>query len=102
MDRGQYGLETCKLREKADFADALHKRSQLTWNEIQNAPRHGLGSEKMPRSRIQASIPSHVTPDVTFLAFRFSGRKAMVGYRQGHIFYVMWLDRDFTLYDHGS
>jgi len=26
----------------------------------------------------------------------------MVGYRQGHIFHVLWLDRDFTLYDHGS
>ena len=56
----------------------------------------------MPRDRIHTSIPPHVSPEVIFLAFRFSGRKAMVGYRQEHIFYVMWLDRDFTLYDHGS
>ena len=102
MDRGQYDLDACQLQEKGDFVDALYKRSQLTWNEIRNAPKHGLGSEKIPQNRIQASIPPHVTLEVTFLAFRFSGRKAMVGYRQGRILYVLWLDRDFTLYDHGS
>lgn len=102
MDRGRYGLDACELREKGDFADALYKRSQLTWNELQSAPKHGLVSEKLPQDRIRAGIPAHITPDVTLLAFRFSGRKAMVGYRQGHIFHVLWLDRDFTLYDHGS
>lgn len=102
MERGQYGLDACELREKGDFADALDKRSQLAWNDLQNAPKHGLGAEKIPQNRIQASIPPHVTPDVTFLAFRFSGRKAMVGYRQERLFYVLWLDRNFTLYDHGS
>ena len=102
MDRGRYGLDACELREKSDFADALYKRSQFTWNELQSAPKHGLGSEKLPQDRIRAGIPAHVTPDVTLLAFRFSGQKAMVGYRQERIFYVVWLDRDFTLYDHGS
>ena len=102
MDRGRYGLAACELREKGDFADALYKRSQLSWDELQSSPKHGLGPEKLPRSRIRTGIPAQVTPEVTFLAFRFSGQKAMVGYRQGHIFYVLWLDRDFTLYDHGS
>jgi len=25
----------------------------------------------------------------------------MVGYRVQAVFYILWLDRDFTLYDHG-
>jgi hypothetical protein len=29
-------------------------------------------------------------------------RAPMVGYRVQAIFYILWLDRDFTLYDHGS
>lgn len=102
MDGGDYSLDRCEVREKADFADALYKRSCLTWNQIQCAPRHGLGPENIPRHIIRTSIPQHVTPDVTLNAFRFSGKKPMVGYRQGRIFYVLWLDRQFTLYPHGS
>ena len=53
------------------------------------------------QNSIRTGIPKNITPDVTFLAVRFSGRKLMVGYSLAQIFYVMWLDRDFTLYDHG-
>jgi len=102
VDHGRYGLSACELREKGDFADALYKRGQLTWNELQSALRHGLGSEKLPQHNIRTGIPKRITPDENFLAFRFSGRKAMVGCRQGQIFYVVWLDRDFRLHDHGS
>ena len=75
--------------------------SQLTWNEIRSAHRHGLGGEKIDRTAIKRPIPSHVTEDVTFLAYRFSGMKPMVGYRLKEMFHIIWLDRDFTLYDHG-
>ena len=47
------------------------------------------------------TLPPNVTEDVTLLVFRFSGRKPMVGYRVKEAFYVLALDRDFTLYDHG-
>jgi hypothetical protein len=87
--------------EKAAFADTLAKLSRLTWGEILRSSRQGLGHEKINRSAIKAAIPQHVTDDVNFIAFRFHGRKPMVGYRDMEIFYIIWLDRDFTLYDHG-
>ena len=44
----------------------------------------------------------HLTEDVQrLIAFRFAGNAPMVGYRVQAIFYILWLDRDFTLYDHG-
>lgn len=64
------------------------------------APRHGLGTEKINQSSIKASKPASVTPDVSFYALRFQGKKAMVGYKSDFIFHVVYLDRDFTLYDH--
>jgi hypothetical protein len=75
--------------------------SQLTWNELRQAQRHGIGSEKIDRKSITRPIPSHITEDVTFLAFRFSGKKSMVGYRMKEMFHIIWFDRDFKLYDHG-
>lgn len=35
-----------------------------------------------------------------FLAFRYKGMSSMIGYRQRNVFYVLWFDHDFTLYDH--
>lgn len=102
LDRGRYGLAACQQREKAAFADTLDRLSQLPWSELRLAPRHGLGYEQLPRHAIRAAVPSHLTEDVQrFIAFRFSGTAPMLGYRVQAIFYILWLDRDFTLYDHG-
>ncbi|BAZ81969.1 hypothetical protein PN497_16920 [Sphaerospermopsis kisseleviana CS-549] len=79
----------------------MHRLSKLTWSQIHSQGRHQLGYEKISRDAIKAPIPKFITEDVNFIAFRFSGIKAMVGYRDGAIFYVIWLDRNFTLYNHG-
>jgi hypothetical protein len=99
MDTGKYGLNKCTPDEKAQFVDVLYRLSQLTWNTIQSTSKRGLGHEKIPRTILRASIPKHVTQDVTLIAFRFSGKR-MVGYRQRRTFYVLWLDLDLSLYDH--
>lgn len=95
-----YSLAACSRKEKAAFADTLGKLSQLSWAEINQAPRHGSGYEKIARSAIKEPIPSHVTEDVTIIAFRFCGKAPMVGYRKLEVFHILWLDRLFTLYDH--
>lgn len=95
-----YSLAHCQRVEKAAFADTLDKLSQLPWAEINQAPRHGSGYEKIKRSAIKEPIPSHVTEDVTIIAFRFFGKAPMVGYRKLEVFHILWLDRLFTLYDH--
>jgi len=100
LDRNYYSLGACTKEEKAAFADTLDRLSQLTWAEISKSHRHGLGYEKIARKSIRATIPTHVKEDVIFIAFRFYGKAPMVGYREDVIFHILWIDRDFTLYQH--
>ena len=100
---GPYGLSECNAEEKAAFADTAFRLSRLTWGEIQRAPRHGLGHETITHHAIRGvKLHTVVTAETTLLAFRFSGHKAMVGFREGRVFVILYLDRDFTLYNHGG
>ena len=101
MQRG-YCVDDCDKEHQAAFARALWDRAQMTWLDITVARRHGLGIEEIPRSSFKVAIPRHITPDVDFIALRFHGKAPMVGYRDGRIFHVLWLDHDFGVYDHGS
>lgn len=96
-----YCLSKCTKDEKAALADKLHQLSQLSWLDINNAARHGQGYEKINRTSIKGRIPPSLTEDVNILAFRFFGKAPMVGYRVAEVFYIVWLDRQFVLYDHG-
>jgi len=100
LDRNYYSLRACTKEEKAAFADTLDRLSQLTWAEISKSHRHGLGYEKIARNSIRVPIPAHVKEDVIFIAFRFYSKAPMVGYRTDAIFHILWIDRDFTLYQH--
>ena len=89
------------LREFDLFSDAIFRRKTLTWNEIKRADRHGLGTEKIAKDSIKAPTPRFITEDMdSYLVFRYHGMRPMVGYRQRDVFYVLWFDSDFTLYDH--
>jgi hypothetical protein len=98
---GDYSLSKCDKEEKAALADTLHQLSRLTWGQIAGAPRKGAGYEIIARKAIKTGLPSHLSDDVNLLAFRFCANKPMVGYRERRIFHILFLDRDFTLYDHG-
>ena len=95
-----HNLHDCQSLEKASLAEALFKLSCMTWDDINSSGRHKLGCEKISQDCIKAPIPKGITPDVTFLAFRFHHKAPMVGFRRGQIFFIIWLDRDFTLYRH--
>ncbi len=99
MDK-KWCITTCEQRERAAFASKLRVLSQLTWREIRSTHRHASGSEKIPWDAIRTGIPDNIPKDATFLAFRFQGRKSMVGHRERQIFHIIWIDRDFTLYEH--
>lgn len=99
VDRA-YCLSSCTKKEKAAFADTIHKLSKIPWAEIETAPKHGSGYERIARSSLRRPVPSHVTEDTTIKAFRFFGRAVMVGYRSGDVFFVIWFDRRFKLYPH--
>lgn len=91
---------SCEQQEQAALAVTLRRLSFMTWAQIRNAPRHGLGTEKIARESLRAPVPEGITEDVVFLAIRFHGKAPMVGYRSGQVFHIVWLDRAFTLYPH--
>ena len=101
VDRN-YCITGCGTDDKAAFADKIRRLSQMTWNEIISAHRHGMGFETIPRNAIRSRIPSQITEDATLIAFRFSGLKPMVGYRAQSMFHIIWFDCSYNLYDHGS
>lgn len=76
--------------------------SRLDWQDLQLAPKHGVGSEKIRRDSIKAEIPYKLTDEVKeLIVFRFDGKKPFVGYRNKFIFHILFIDRNFKLYDHG-
>lgn len=93
-------LSNCTKDEKAALADRLHQMSQLTWEQIQQSSRKGQGSETIARTSINEKIPSSITEDTNILSFRFFGNAPMVGFRQDEVFFIVWLDRAFDVYDH--
>lgn len=100
QDGTGFSVNCCDDTNRSAALRRLFLLSTMTWNQIQNAPRHGLGTEKIARSAIKAAIPPAVTEDVTFLALRYNGKAPMVGYRDGRTFHVLYLDHNFSLYDH--
>ena len=90
--------------DKSDFSALLNQfvsLSNMTWKQIKQSGRHGLGAEKIDISAISESIPKSLSDqDVTFLALRYKGKALMVGFRERDIFYVVWIDRSFSLYAH--
>lgn len=98
--QNNYHLSDCTNEEKLSFLDALLKRSKMRWCEIEQANKSGLGKENIDRNSIKVPIPSVVKEDAKIWALRFKGKAPMVGYREGEIFHILWIDRDFTLYNH--
>ena len=94
-----YSFEACNDELLSQFVKKLRKLSQLTWRQIHQAPKHGLGSEIIPRPALKRPPPKHITEDVKILAFRCFGKNPMVGYRDDDgVFHIIWLDRNHSLY----
>ena len=100
--RGDYCVTRCKDEEKLALIDRLYKLSQLTWIQIKCSDRHTYGCEVIPRNQIRPLVPAIITDDVDILALRFYKLAPMVGFRDREIFHIVWLDREFKLYDHGK
>jgi hypothetical protein len=103
VQSGNYCFSSLDRDNKAAFADSIYKRRLLTWNDIQQSGRHKLGYEKIAVSSIKVPIPSFITEDErNLLSFCYNGKSPMIGYRLKNVFYVLWFDPSFEVYDHGS
>jgi hypothetical protein len=94
-------IRDCSKEQRAAFATRLKELSCLTWGQIRQSPRHGLGYEIIGRGSFKVGIPAHVTPETHLLAFRCFGKAPMVGYKVNDRLYVLWLDPNFKVYSHG-
>jgi hypothetical protein len=97
-----FRLSDCDQPQQAALSNKIHRMTKRTWREARNGGRHGAGYEIIERRNLRAPIPPHITEDVTLIAFRFCGLAVMIGYRDSRtpVFYVVWLDPKFKLYDH--
>ena len=88
--------------EKAALSDTLRVLSSMNWSTIGQQNRHKNGYEIIKKQALKRNPPDIVTDDNNIIAFRFYDRAPMVGFRILETFYVVWLDRGFKLYKHGS
>lgn len=93
-------IQDCQQEERSKMLDKLRKLSSLSWKDIRQQERHGLGTEIIDRGSLKAALPAFITEEVRLLAFRAYDLVPMVGYRSGRIFHVVWIDRAFKLYKH--
>ncbi|MFC1771110.1 hypothetical protein ACFLZV_04400 [Candidatus Margulisiibacteriota bacterium] len=101
-----YCISKCNKEQKAGILDKLHKWSKLTWKEIINSPKNALGHEKIKRDSIKIKKIPTLVKEVYVLSTRFNSGKnkksRLLGYRVNEIFYLLWIDKDGKLYEHGS
>jgi hypothetical protein len=96
-----YGISCCSTEQKKELLGKIDQLSKATWEEIRLAHRHGLGGEKIDRSSLNVNPPVFITKDVDhLLAFRFDGKKAMLIHRYRFIMHVIFIDHNFSVYDH--
>lgn len=101
LQPGDFCFSKLNKDHKSQFAEAIYRRKSLTWNEINCADRHALGYEKIPKDQIKQAMPLFITEDEDhLLVFRYNGMHPMVGYRKKDVFYILWFDHNFKLYNH--
>lgn len=96
-----YNINNCTQDEKVSLLEQMNRLSQLTWNDIINTQRHGLGSEKISVNSLKESPPAFITADVKdLLSLRFQGKKPFLVYRDRFIAHVIFVDNKFKVYGH--
>ncbi|GHT67151.1 hypothetical protein AGMMS50239_29820 [Bacteroidia bacterium] len=87
-----------------NFLLRLQKLSDLGWEEIRKAPKHGFGTEQIPINKLKPKdYPSIMTPDVTHLTvFRANGdNRPFLGIQNKDIFHVIFIEAKFNdIYNH--
>ncbi|BBY22694.1 hypothetical protein MSTO_28990 [Mycobacterium stomatepiae] len=95
-----WGFEEAAADQCQAFLIKWAKRASFTWTELVQHHKHGLGSEKIPRSKINPQIPPHLELD-DYVVFRHQQNLPFVGFRSGDVFHVLWVEREYNeLYQH--
>lgn len=96
-----WGISELDPGKCKEFLEKWEKRSKLTWTELVQHNRHGLGSEQLNKDKFKPQIPERLERD-RYMVFRHEGNLPFAGFRTGDVFHVMWIECKFgDLYDHG-
>lgn len=96
-----FNFEKCTADEQRLFLNQIVKLSQMTWEEIERSPRHGMGTEKISKDSIKPNFPAFLTDDVNYLlALRFQAKKPFLVHRDRFICHVIFIDNNFSVYNH--
>ncbi|MBF0343716.1 MAG: hypothetical protein HQL06_05725 [Nitrospirae bacterium] len=92
-------LSLCRQIDKAHVADKLLSLGQMTWKQIHQVSRKGLGFEMIPVGQLKIAMPSHINEDVKeVMIFKFSDSGRLAGIRERDIFYVIFVAPNHNLY----
>lgn len=96
------GLDNDKLTKenKIQLLKKIALLTQRTWNELILSSKKS-GFEKMDKNVIK-NLPTIVTEDIKNLyVARFASQGCrLIGFRQGVIYYILFIDPDLKLYKH--
>lgn len=102
QDEYDFSQDCCTDQVRKDLLSSLRRLSQTTWDDLITRDKKNGGSELINKSEIKAGLPSFITDDYEkLIVVRFNSQSSrLIGYRQGNVFYVLFIDVKLTLYDH--
>lgn len=87
-----------------DFIQHLRRFCSLNWNDVRTTQRHGLGTESIDVASLKEGAKELVPSGLTkLLVLRATGKNhAFLGYRDGSVFQVLFIEYKFgDIYNHG-
>lgn len=106
IETGKGGFNELDEDMKSSIMTAMVKRREQTWAEAKLQGRHKQGMENIDRDSMALSLesmPEHIKMRKKFIAFRYHGMMAMVGFRENDVFYPLGFDANFhnkSVYGH--
>ena len=95
----QYCASECETNEMRSLFRKLRSWSTMSWQQLIQAPREGLGLETIADESLRRPAP-RITPDQRVLSLRVHGIVRMLGCRDGQTLHVFAFDRNGDWYDH--
>ncbi len=99
--QSRFGFEELTEKQRSEFIRKWAKRAQLSWTELVQHSRKGLGFENIPAHEIKRQAPESLAAG-RYLVMRHEGNHAVVGVRAGGAYRVLWIEANYgDVYDHG-